>query len=488
MTNPTRFFYLQVCLLLISSNSMVWAQVASTGAIFGTIVDNSGAAVPAASITVVNQATQVKRNLTSNDTGFYSAESLLAGSYEVTVQKPGFKETVLRDLTLAPGQRLQSNITLEVGAVETKVDVEAEAVRVETESGESAGVIGGTQVENLLLNGRNFLGLGLLVPGVNSATITGRAVGGGSLNSGGLTGETPLSINGLGREYTNYTVDGAYNMNTGNNINLNITPTLDTIAEFRILKDNYSSKYGVAGSAQVLVESKSGSRTFHGSLYDFLRNDKVDASNFFSAGNKTPLRQNNFGFALGGPVTIPHIYNRNRDKNTFFFVNEEWRVIHSGSTVRGAMIPEAMRNGDFSGSTTFGAKGNQLVFDDAANNFLAGKNCLTGPTTLNTACFDPNAVAILKHYWPLPNNPAGGFNNYINPGVDVIDQRNDAYRIDQYFGQKLVLMGRFMYEEVKDSPPNLAWGPNPAPTTRQSIYTTGRTPWCGSLLTSARAW
>jgi len=459
--------------LALSITGLAAGQVASTGALFGTVLDNTGAGIPQAAVTITNQATQVKRSLVTNDTGFYSAESLLAGPYEIVIAKPGFKETVIRDLTVGPGQRLQNNVTLEVGAVETQVNVEATAVNVETESGESAGVISGTQVQNLMLNGRNFLGLGLLIPGVNSATITGRAVGGGSLNSGGLTGETPLSINGLGREYTNYTIDGAYNMNTGNNINLNITPTLDTIAEFRVLKDNYSAKYGVSGSAQVLVESKSGTRTFHGSLYEFLRNDKFDASNYFSAGSKTPLRQNNFGFALGGPVIIPKLYNTNRDKNTFFFVNEEWRVVHSGATLRGTMIPEAMRNGDFSASETFGDKGNRLVFDDVANKFLAGKNCLISPTQLNTACFDPNAVTIMNRYWPLPNNPAGGFKNYLNPGVDKINQRNDTYRVDQYFGQRLVLMGRFMYEEVLDSPPNLAWGPNPAPTTTQSIYTTG---------------
>ncbi|MBI3665778.1 MAG: carboxypeptidase regulatory-like domain-containing protein [Acidobacteria bacterium] len=463
-----------VCLLAALMAPPADAQVASTGAIFGNVTDPSGAAVPEARITIISSATGVTREITSNVAGFYSAESLLAGSYAVTIAKAGFQQTIIKDLVLTPGQRLQNNVALQVGAVETQISVEAEAIRVETESGESAGVITSSYIDNLLLNGRNFLGLALLIPGVNSATITGRAVGGGSLNNGGLTGETPLSINGLGREYTNYTIDGSYNMNTGNNININVTPPLDTIAEFRLLKDNYSAKYGVAGSAQVLVETKSGSRVFHGGLYDFLRNDKVDASNFFSGGNKTPLRQNNFGFALGGPVMIPGLYNKNRDKQTFFFVNEEWRVNHSGLTLRAAMIPEAMRNGDFSNSPTFGSKGNQLVFDDTAQRLLAGRgNCLLSPTQLNSACFDPNSVAIMNRYWPLPNNPGAGFLNYINPGVDKINQRNDTYRIDHYFGSRLVLMGRWMYEDVLDAPPALVWGPNAAPTTSQSIFTTG---------------
>src|SRR4029450_8281750 len=147
---------------------------------------------------------------------------------------------------------------------------------------------------------------------------------------------------------SSYTIDGAYNMNTGNNININITSPLDTISEFRILKDNYSAKYGVAGSAQVMVESRSGTQNFHGAVYEFLRNDALDATHFFAGidpdtGKKmrTPLKQNNFGFSLSGPLFIPKVYNTDK-KKTFFFVNEEWRIVRSGSTLRGAMIPEAM--------------------------------------------------------------------------------------------------------------------------------------------------
>ena len=202
---------------------------------------------------------------------------------------------------------------------------------METETGESSGVISGQQVQTLLLNGRNFVGLALLVPGVNSTSGAQSQIG------GGLTFSTNISINGGDPQLNNTTIDGTYNMNTGAFASLNVVTPLDSVSEFRVLKDNYSAKYGVNASAQIQVETKSGTQTFHGAAYDYLRNDALDANNFFAAGSKTPLKQNNFGFALGGPLYIPGNYNVDR-KKTFFFVNEEWRRRRSGLTLRGAMI------------------------------------------------------------------------------------------------------------------------------------------------------
>src|SRR4029453_9709490 len=133
---------------------------------------------------------------------------LVAGLYKVSVSKAGFKTHLTEGVKVDPGLRVGHNVTLEGGEINQQVEIQGEAVAVQTESGESAGIITGDHVQNLLLNGRNFLGLGLLVPGVNSSSITGRSVGGGSLNAGGLTGETPISINGLGREYSIITFDG----------------------------------------------------------------------------------------------------------------------------------------------------------------------------------------------------------------------------------------------------------------------------------------
>jgi hypothetical protein len=439
------------------------------------VSDPSGAVIPGAEVTVTNTATRLTKTATTNPAGFYDIEVVPAGLYDVTIKKEGFKTFVSPGVKLDPGERLALNATLEVGARTSEVTVTASAVNVETASGEQSGTISGNQIQELMLNGRNYIGLALLIPGVNSASITGRSVGGGSLNSGGLTGETPLSINGLGREYNFYTVDGAYNMNTGNNININVTTPLDTISEFRLMKDNYSAKYGVAGSAQVMAESKSGTRDFHGAVYEYLRNDTLDARNFFDL-KKASLKQNNFGFAFGGPFYIPGHYNTDKRK-TFFFVNEEWRRRNAGQTLRGSMIPQAMRNGDFTSSPTLGSGG--LQFDSVATGFMSqlhpGVNCMPDSTHLNPACFDKNAVLLMNAIWPLPNIPGSEFKqpNFINPGVEIINQRNDDYRVDHYIGSRLAIMGRISYENVVDSPAALVWGPNPAPTTQQTIGTTG---------------
>src|SRR5260370_3028544 len=184
----------------------------------------------------------------------------------------GFRAYQETDVKLDPSTRFGVNATLQVGDVSDQVSVEASAVQVETESGALGGIITGQHIQDLMLNGRNFMGLALLLPGVNSTSSGGRIVGGGSLLGGGLSAETPISMNGMGRDYNYFTIDGIYNMNTGNEININVTSPLDTIGEVRILKDNYSAKQGVVGNGQIMVWTKSGTRQYHSSPHEFLRN------------------------------------------------------------------------------------------------------------------------------------------------------------------------------------------------------------------------
>ncbi len=470
MNDVRRISWLAIPLLL---GGLAFGQTDS--AIQGTVKDTTGAVVPGAQVTATHKATQKKFTATTNGSGFYAIDGLVAGLYDVSVQMKGFRTFQETDLKVDPSTRQGLTVSLQVGEVTEEVSVEAAAVRVDTESGAVGGVVTGQQIQDLMLNGRNFMGLALLLPGVNSTSSGGRIVGGGSLLGGGLTAETPLSMNGLGRDFNYFTIDGIYNMNTGNMININVTSPLDTIAEVRILKDNYSAKQGVTGSGQVMVETKAGAKQYHGSLYEFVRNEKFDASNYFAGidpdtgkPRKTPLKQNNFGFAIGGPVTPGN-------NKLFFFVNEDWRVKHTGKTLRGAVIPQAMRNGDFSKSPTL--TGGAFELSDSAKTHLQrdhpGVACVTGPTQLNPACFDKNAVSLMTKYWPLPNNPSGGFLNYVNPGVQVFNQRDDTYRGDYYLNDKIRIMGRFSYEYSLDESPAADWGPNPAPTLRQTIKTTG---------------
>lgn len=459
--------YVTLIAVLLLSIGNLSAQQLITGAISGTVTDSTGAAVPGAAVTLTNEGTSVSRSATTDGKGFYSIEALPSGQYRVQVSKEGFKEGVTRDIHLDPGQRRGNNVTLEVGSVTTQVTVDADTVQVDTESSETGGTITEKQINNMMLNGRNFQSLAMSVPGVSSTS------GSDALGGGGINGFLTLIVNGSSVQYTAYTLDGVYDEYTGNLFNLNVLPVVEGISEMRVLTGNYSAKYGLAGTGQILVNSKSGTGTFHGSAWDYLRNDAFDARNFFSAQNDK-LRQNIFGYTMGGPVMIPKLYNANRDKQTYFFAAGQWQLITNGSLVRGAMFPQAMRDGDFSASPTL--KNHKLVLDAHSQSLLASRgrtNCVLGDTTLNKACFDPVAVALMNAYWPLPNNPSGGFLNYINQAPATTVQFDHQYRVDHSINANNILTGRVMYEEVKNAYPYDAWQGNPAPTIKEALYTTG---------------
>ncbi|MFP5225986.1 MAG: carboxypeptidase regulatory-like domain-containing protein [Acidobacteriota bacterium] len=438
---------------------------AGAAAISGTVTDSTGATVAGASVVVRNEATGVSQSITTDGNGFYSAEGLQVGSYSIDVKKTGFKTGVIQHVFVNPGQRRAQNLTLEVGQVNSQVTVTADAEQVNTQSSESGGTISSKQIDNLMLNGRNFQTLAIAIPGVSSTA------GADALNGGGLEGGTTLIVNGNSVEYTTYTIDGTYNMNSGNLSNINILPIVDGIAEFSVLKDNYSAKYGLAGSGQVVVITKSGTSAFHGSAWDYLRNNAFDANNYFSTTTQ-PLHQNIFGYTLGGPIIIPGLYNTHRNRKTFFFASNQWYAINQGQVSRGSVFSGAMRNGDFTGSPTL--KGN-LTLDAHSQALLASEgkgNCITGPRTLNPSCFDPVAVGIMNAYVPLPNNPGGGFLNYINQGSLTTSQMDDQYRVDHQINQNNQLMGRVMYEQVKNGFPFDNWNGLPYSTITDSFYTT----------------
>ena len=313
-------------MLVLFAASRVHAQT-STGAISGTATDPTGAKVAGATVTITNEGTGVSSTLTTDGGGFYSAEGLGVGDYTIKVSKPGFEENVTSGIHIDPGQRRADNVVLKVGSETARVTVSATAQQVNTQTSESGGTITSKQISNLMLNGRNFQTLAIAVPGVSSTA------GADSLNGGGLEGGTTLIVNGNSVEYTTYTIDGVYNMNSGNLANINILPIVDGIAEFRVLKDNYSAKYGFAGSGQVVVETKSGTDHFHGSVWDYLRNNAFDANNYFATTTQA-LHQNIFGYTLGGPLMIPKLYNTGRKKKTFFFASNQWYVISQAQSPR----------------------------------------------------------------------------------------------------------------------------------------------------------
>lgn len=434
------------------------------GAISGTVTDTSGAAVANATVIITNEATGVARTIKTDTDGFYSAEGLGVGSYRVEVADPGFKISVVRDIQLNPGQRRANNVVLQVGSVSSQVLVTANAEQVNTETSESGGTISSKQITNLMLNGRNFQTLGIAIPGVASTS------GADALNGGGLEGGTTLIVNGQSTEYTTYTIDGLYDMNSGNLSNINILPVVDAISEFSVLKDNYSAKYGFAGSGQVVVETKSGTNTYHGEAWDYLRNNAFDANNYFTTTTQA-LHQNIYGFTLGGPLIIPGVYNTHRNRKTFFFASNQWYAITAGQVARGSVFNAAMRTGNLSSDPTLTTP---LTLDAHSQALLASEGrtgCITGPRTLNSSCLDPIALALINTYSPLPNNPGGGFLNYLNQGPLITQQIDYVDRIDHNINQNNILTGRLMYEQVTNRFPYDTWGGLPYNTTTDSFYT-----------------
>jgi hypothetical protein len=427
------------------------------GAISGTVTDSSGSVVAGATVTITNQATGVAAQVITDERGFYSRESIPTGQYRIDVKAAGFQEKVTEGLQIDPGQRRAANVTLAVGQAETNVTVTADAVQINTETSESGGTLSSKQIENLMVNGRDFQTMAIAIPGVSSAI---------AADSQTASQNSILIVNGSGVETSTQTIDGVYNVNSGSMAGVNVRPTIEGIEEFTVLKDSYSAKYGIAGSGQVIVETKSGSRTFHGEVWDYLRNNAFDAENYYTTNQA--LHQNIYGYTLGGPVIIPGLYNKDRSKKTFFFASNQWYKIAAGQASRGSVFTNPMRTGDFSNSPTLPSGG--LTLDAHSQALLASEgktNCITNGTTVNSACFDPVAIALVNTYMPTPN--AGtGFINYLNQGALTTDELDYQYRIDHYINDANLITGRVLYEQNTSKYPYDTWGGNPYNTTTDS--------------------
>jgi Carboxypeptidase regulatory-like domain/TonB-dependent Receptor Plug Domain len=291
-----------------------WAQ--DTASITGTITDPSGAAVANAQVAVRNAEHGISRSSTSNGSGDFLFASLPIGSYDLTIEAQGFKKYEAKGVTLVIAQKARVNVALEVGTISTEVVVQgSEVAQVETQSSDLGNTISGKEISQLELNGRDFTQLVTLSPGVTNQS--GQDEGG----EGATT--VAFSINGGRTEYNNFEIDGGDALDNGSNTTINVYPSIDAIAEVKVLTSNYGAQYGKNGSGTVEVETKSGTNQFHGDLYEFLRNDDFNATQF-GLTSVPEYKKNDFGFTIGGPVYIPGHYNASRQK-TFFFWSEEWR-------------------------------------------------------------------------------------------------------------------------------------------------------------------
>ncbi len=427
--------------LAVSVNA--WCQ--DTANIVGTVTDSTGAVIPNAKVTISNPEKAFTRDLVTGSTGYFAVNAVPIGDYVVTAEAPGFQKLVRSGITLNVGQIQRIDMQLTVGQITEQVNVTGNMAKVQTENATVSSVITANQIQNLDLNGRNWVTLALMVPG---------AAPGNGLNTTdvGVYGNNSISFNGNRMEYSNWEIDGGNNTDEGSASTFNTYPSLDTIAEFRISTSNYGAEMGKHAGANIEVATKGGTRTFHGDAYEYVRNDMLDANSFFTNRNqgfglapgknapKTPLKENDYGYTLGGPFYIPGHYNTDKSK-TFFFWSEEWRRYRKGNEVGNGVPTLLQRNGDFSQCDKASPNFNSIVASGCTLPSLGGKSYDTVQSMpgFNAQAF-ANGQALLDALVPLPNS---GLNNWFLSSSAPTNWRQEQIRVDQNISDKTQIFVRY---------------------------------------------
>ncbi len=424
----------------------------TTGIITGTVTDSSGAVVPNAKVVVRNVGTGEERALETNTSGQYVAYSLPIGAYEVGVTASGFKKANRGNIQLNVADRLAINFALDVGQLSESVSVTAEAPVVTTEKGDVGYVVNTRQMTDLSVNGRTFTMLMQLLPG---AARTGGDEGGVGFNN-----SRPFAINGQRSDYTGMLLDGVENTDMGSQDAMFTAPGIETIAEFKVQTSNYSAEYGTAGGSNILVVTRSGTKEFHGAAYDFLRNDRLDARNFF-AGSKPVLRYNNFGYRIGGPVVIPKVYNEGRDK-TFFFWAQEWRRRRTQSIFRAATPTPEMIAGNYQAEA---ARVGKPVIDPDTKTPFANN-------IIPAARMDNNAKLLYKSLFPAPNAP--GFLNFQQNAANKENWRQETLNVTHQFTSGTQGMLRYIQDTWVQEQAGVIWAGQSYPNIGSTLDVPGR--------------
>ena len=470
----------------------------------GTVTDTTGAVVTAASV-VLSNGVGAKKEIQTDDKGSYAFTDLDAGTYSLSVTAPNFALKVMDNITVTSGLDLSLDLALEPATAKSEINVESGGVgRVETESATVSGTITQKEVVSIGLNGRNFTQLIALAPGVSNQTGQDEA-------KVGVVGSVKYSVNGGRVEYNTFEVDGGDVLNTGLNgasSTLMVYPSLDAIEEVKVLTSNYGAQFGRTASGTVQVTTKSGTGQIHGNLYDFTRNEVFNARNYFDPPGRVPLyRRQDFGGTIGGPLTIPKVYNTKRDK-TFFFFSEEVRMEKTPTDYNQAvpslkerglvMTPQGIEKNlsapnsaglvsqvfDFSDvcplsgtSDSFGFSRQQYPdcpsISGSPGHLQPIYNLLgqqAGGTAANIGV-DKSALAILEsNLIPVANSPTGC--NFIVTNLDPTDPnhcynaaispstywREELFRIDQTITQKLRASFRYVHDAWDTSVLTPQWG------------------------------
>jgi len=433
---------LQVSFLVVAFlcclGGMVRAQ--DTATLTGTIRDNTGAVIPDVRVTVVSTATGEARQFTTNSSGEYVAAALPPGHYDITVPAKGFRTYTAKNVTLRVAQNARIDITLQVGDIREEVVVRGEGLaQVNTESSELGGTITGKEVTQLQLNGRNFTQLITLVPGVSNQTGQDEGVV-------GVEGSISYSVNGGRTEYNNWEVDGGDMMDNGSNFSLNVYPSVEAIEEVQVLTSNYGAQYGKNGAGTVEVETKSGTNKFHGSVWEFARNEAFNAHNYFDVPGtpKAGYKKHDFGYSIGGPIWKNH---------TFFFWLQNWRREVVPYNFFNFVPSNANRSGNF----------NDICSVDSPTDCPIDPN--TGNLFPNNVLpfVDPNAKAMMGMI-PEANLGSGAESIFAAAIAQPTHWREDLIRLDHDFNTKERLTFRAIHDSWDTTNASVTWGDQSFPT------------------------
>ncbi len=505
-----RFRFIVVPVLLLFAGLALKAQQNSE--IVGTVTDQTGAAVPGATLTLTQKETGFVYNSTSNGTGGYVFGGLNVGTFDLKVTAKGFEAYETSGLTLNVSQTLAVGIKLTVGVETQTVSVVADALAVQTESNDVSTLISGEQVTLIATENRNFTSLAALGLGVSSNLPN-------SNPPSASASSASISVNGLRQSHNIWLLDGAEADDRGGAGGMSVMPSMDAIAQFQVLASNYPPDYGIASGATFSLALKSGTQKFHGEGWEFLRNTDLDANDFFNKYQKASpsqyqpvpnLKQNIFGANVGGPVIIPGLYNPAK-KKTFFFYNQEWRrVISTSSPSTSTTLPNADRpipgqplkyvSPAYASSQTLYVPTVQQVPDPAfaaklaaaglgalrsGNTYAMDPNC-PKPTAANPnpACgfpypnqiipaslFDPNAVLYLNPTGSSTPCPAGSLGKSLLPCANTggdkatteiptpVTVTEEIVRIDHAVNDKWQILGHFLHEAQATTDPgaDLSW-------------------------------
>ena len=454
-----------VCLLLativlcLGFSSVAMAQEI-TGSIVGTVRDANGAAVKGATVTINDPLKKEPiRTTTTDDEGGYSARELHSGMYDVSVEASGFKRHVSSKVQVDVGTPRTLNIALEVGSVAEVVTVEANPLAVELTTPTVSTVISGDQARELSLNNRNWVQLITLAPGVSNDLADQVYVG--TTNPAGQANTMNISVNGARSAQNTYTIDGADVTDRGSNITIQAYPSVDSIAEFKVQRSLFAAESGRSGGGQINIVTRGGGEDFHGSIFEFLRNERLNANDFISNrasapafgresngdAKRAPFRYNNFGGTIGGPVYLPRFGEGGRAvtklKRTYFFFSEEVRRDLRYPTLTGSVPDQNMRLGIFPMDVCLSANAPTAATATCTSVLPAG-------TPLSSrAAVNPVAQQYLDLIYrglPSPSDPVT--RALVYPAINIADFRQEIIRLDHAFSNATSFYYRYERDKI----------------------------------------